>query len=278
LHQRTHWGIQGLCDQFLQEYLCLGVYPIAKSVTKGCIVCQRVNQKVMRKSERGGRDLAIRPFQAIQIDFTEMPQTQTYKHILVIIDHLTHWVEAYPTRKETADVVIQILLEEIIPRYGIVNVIDSDRGPHFSAEVLQQVMKALNVKWELHVPWHPQSSGRVERVNKTLKNVLTKLIEETKLNWVKCLPVALLRIRTRPRADLGVSPYEMLFGLPFLTSQFGVASYQEGEGAVYQYLKTISKTLTELRQRGYIPQTPPLDSPAHKFQVGDWVLIKSWNS
>ncbi|NXB55036.1 TF211 protein, partial [Leucopsar rothschildi] len=220
IRELTHWGIQGLCDHFLRENFCIGIYDLAKAVTRGCLICQKVDQKVMRKTEPGGRELALRPFQNIQIDFTEMPPVQKYKHLLVIVDHLTHWVEAFPTVRETADVVIKIILEQIIPRYGLVNNIDSDRGPHFTSQILHGVIEALGMKWRLHTPWHPQSSGRVERMNKTLKNVLTKLIEETQMNWLRCLPLALLRIRTRPRSDIGVSPYEMMFGLPFLITPY----------------------------------------------------------
>jgi hypothetical protein len=70
-------------------------------------------------------------------------------------------------------------------------------------------MKALEIKWEYHTPWHPPSSGRVERINQTQKkkkNQLTKLVLETRLPWTKCLPVALLRIRTAPQKDIGLSP------------------------------------------------------------------------
>lgn len=204
LQKLTYWGVQGLCDYFLRNNLCIGVYDLAKAITKGCLICQKVNQKVMRKVTPGGSELTLRPFQSIQIDFTEMPQAQGYKHLLVKVDHLTHWVEAFPSKRETAQVVAKVILENIIPSYRMVNTIDSDRGPHFVAQTLQNIIEALGIKWRLHTPWHPQSSGRVERMNKTLKNVLTKLIEETKMNWLKCLPLSLLRIRTRPRSDIGI--------------------------------------------------------------------------
>ncbi|RMC04066.1 hypothetical protein DUI87_19403 [Hirundo rustica rustica] len=140
IHELIHWGTQGLCDHFLRECLCIGVYELAKAITQGCVICQRVNQRAMRKTTLGGRELAMRPFQNIQIDFTEMPPAQGYKHLLVIVDHLTHWVEAFPTRRETAEVVVKTLLEHIIPRYGLVNNIDSNRGPHFTAQVLQKLL------------------------------------------------------------------------------------------------------------------------------------------
>lgn len=231
IHQLTHWGVQGLCDRFLRENLCIGVYDLSKTIMKGCMICQKVNQKAMRKVEPGGRELALRPFQNIQTDFTEMPPVQKYKHLLVMVDHLTHWVEAFPTIRETADVVAKTILEQIIPRYGLVDIINSDRGPHFTAQILHEIIDALGIRWRLHIPWHPQSSGRVERMNKTLENVLTKLIEETQMNWLKCLTLALLWVRIRPHSDVGVSPYEIMFGLPFLITPSSTANYLEGEAA-----------------------------------------------
>lgn len=113
-------------------------------------------------------------------------------------------------------------------------------------------------------------------MNQTLKVTLTKLIEETKMNWLKCLPLALMRIRTKPRVDLGVSPYEMMFGLPFLTTLGNFGTYEEGEQSVRKYVHSIIKTLKELREKGYLPQTSPIDFNIHKFQPGDWFLIKTW--
>nr|XP_032600664.1 uncharacterized protein LOC116806968 [Taeniopygia guttata] len=57
LHELTHWGIQGLCDHFLRENLCIGVYDLAKAVTRGCAICLKTDQKVMRKTAHGGGNL-----------------------------------------------------------------------------------------------------------------------------------------------------------------------------------------------------------------------------
>jgi hypothetical protein len=91
--------------------------------------------------------------------------------------------------------VIRALLELISPGFEVVENIDSDNGSHVTKNVLKGLMKALEVKWEYHAPWHPASSGMVERMNQTLKNQLTELVLETRLPWIKCLPIALLRIR-----------------------------------------------------------------------------------
>ncbi|NXO09733.1 TF211 protein, partial [Oriolus oriolus] len=275
LHETTQWGTQALCDHFLRTYVCPGIFELARTVTRDCLTCQRINKKTMQKASLGGRELAQRPFQKVQIDFSELPQIQRSKYLLVIVDHLTHWVEAFPTANASAQVVSKILLEQIIPQYGLIHVIDSDLGPHFTSQILHSTMGALGIKWDLHTPWRPQSSGRVERINQAVKNCLTKLVNETKMNWVKCLPLALFNIQVRPRTDLGVSPYEALFGLSLLTST-RIVTYEEGEKGIADYIKTISKILEDLRKRGYLPQSTPIDFRTHSFQPGHWVLIKTW--
>jgi hypothetical protein len=94
-----------------------------------------------------------------------MPKIGLLKYLLVIVNHLTHWVKAIPLPGATATNVIKVLLENIIPRFGVIENIHSDKGSHFTTNVLKGLMKALEIKWEYHSPWHPPSSGRVERMN-----------------------------------------------------------------------------------------------------------------
>ncbi|XP_072449075.1 uncharacterized protein [Chiloscyllium punctatum] len=68
LHQGSHWGVQAMCDLVLREYGCKGIYTIAKQICEGCIICKKVNKKVLRKQTPGGRDPGLRPFQSIQVD------------------------------------------------------------------------------------------------------------------------------------------------------------------------------------------------------------------
>ena len=97
----------------------------------------------------------------------------------MFIDTFSGWVKAYPTKKETAQVVVKKLLEEICPRFGLPKVLGSDNGPAFVSQVSQLVATSLGIDWKLHCAYRPQSSGQVERMNKTIKETLTKLTLET---------------------------------------------------------------------------------------------------
>ncbi|NXO19418.1 TF29 protein, partial [Oriolus oriolus] len=276
IHQNYHWGSKALVDHFLRTFGCPGIYEVANQITRDCFICQKVNRKQMKNVTSGGIELAIWPFQCIQIDFTEMPPVQRWKYLLVIVDHLTHWMEDFPTVNATAHTVSKVILEQIFPRYGMVHRIDSDQGTHFTSQIFQQLAHQMGIEWRLHTPWHPQSSGRVERMNQTIKNTLTKLILETKWTWVKCLPLALLRIRTQPWADTSCSPYEMLFGLPYLASQHEIYVKECGNEHVQKYVQIIANNLNQLRERRLLTQIPPLDFKLHHINPGEWVLIKTW--
>lgn len=80
---------------------------------------------------------------------------------------------------------------------------------------------------------------------------------ETQMSWIKRLPLALLRIRTQPWSDLGVSADEMMFGLPFLTLPQEGSTYEEGEANAKKYVMSIAQTLEGLRHKGAILQLPP---------------------
>jgi transposase InsO family protein len=100
----------------------------------------------------------------------------------------------------------------------------SDNGPEFTSQVTPITIKALNILWHFHIPYHPPSSGKVERTNRNLKEVLTKLTLELHLDWVQLLPIALFRLQVLPRKPTQISPFEVMFGRPALPP--GITSSQ----------------------------------------------------
>ena len=82
----------------------------------------------------------------------------------------------------------------------------------FFSEITPKVSKLIEIKWRLHTAWRPQASGKVEKMNHTLKKNIPNLCQETHLHWDQVLPIALLRIRAAPRSGIQLSPYEIVYG------------------------------------------------------------------
>lgn len=104
----------------------------------------------------------------------------------------------YPIRTETFSEVVKALLKEIIHHFRLPRSIQSNNGPALVSEITQKVSTFLGIKWRLHTAWRPQASGKVEKMNHTLKKNTAKLCQETHLPWNQVLPIALLRIRVAP--------------------------------------------------------------------------------
>lgn len=60
--------------------------------------------------------------------------------------------------------------------------------------------------------YHPQTDGLVERLNRTLKSMLRKFIEDDPRQWDRWLPALLFAVGEVPEASTGFSPFELLYG------------------------------------------------------------------
>ena len=154
------------------------------------------------------------------MDFTQMPVSQGYKYLLVMIDTFPGWIEGFPTHTEKAEEVVKNkqtnkLLNEIILRFGQLGSLQSDNGTSFTSKVTQGVSKALGIIYYLQCSWRPASVFRKSRESQPILKVGNKK-EETSLGWKEALPIALLHTHIAPKEQVGLNPYEMLYGRPFV--------------------------------------------------------------
>ncbi|XP_017195787.3 uncharacterized protein [Oryctolagus cuniculus] len=198
----------------------------------------------------------------------------------VFVDTFSGWTEAFPVKKETAQVVVKKILEKIFPRFGLPKVLGSDNGPAFVSQVSQLVAKVLGIDWKLHCAYRPQSSGQVERMNRIIKETLTKLMMETGArDWVELLPMALFRARNTPSA-FGLTPYKILYGGPPPIADLlgpSIDSY-----ATSPCLQTRLRALQLIQKYVWKPLAAVYQSkcPAvpHPFQIGDSVYVRRHQS
>lgn len=211
-----------------------------------------------------------------ELDFTEVrSSTYNYKYLLIFMDSFSGWVEAYPTRTETAGTAAKKLLQELIPRFGLPRYLGSNNGPAFTATVSQILAKALHISWKIHCAYRPQSSGQVEQINKTLKETLTKFVLKTGAGLPDLLPLALLCVRCTPYRAI-FTPYEILHGRPPpLLPRIGDDMLSEiSNNHLIQSLQALQTLQTELQP--LIKATRPDNGPIqpHPFQPRDAVLVR----
>jgi len=132
--------------------------------------------------------------------------------VLVIVDDLTRYAEAFVTPNEKGDTAANILVENVICRYGVPEEIITDQGSAFISDLFETLCYQLAVDKVFTTAYHPQGNGINERMHSTLYTILRSLTGKTASTWRKQLPYALYVYRTTVHKAIGMSPHKALYG------------------------------------------------------------------
>ena len=223
----------------------------AKEVVDACRECVEKSkapapQRHTLKSLPSGR-----PWSHLTVDFVgPLPRSRRQnEHILTMKCSFTKWVEAIPCRRTNAETVVRILTEEILPRLGWPESIQSDNGGGFTAHLTQEVAAALRIPWTRGTPYHPQSQS-VERFHKDLGAALRAFAHKNPTDWDVYLPVVLLAVRSSVSEVTKASPAQLMYGrdlrLP-IDLMYGLPSVDQVFSNAEQYAQDLKNKI----QRSY---------------------------
>ena len=140
------------------------------------------------------------------------PKSHDSEYILIAVDYVSKWVEALPCRAADAKHARSMFHEVIFHRFGTPKMVISDRGSHFIDKTFQNFLKELGSKHNIATPYHPQTNSQAETLNKQIKNVLQKTVNEMWKGWKDKLLDALWAYRTAYKTPIDMSPYQLIYG------------------------------------------------------------------
>ncbi|XP_058501431.1 LOW QUALITY PROTEIN: uncharacterized protein LOC131469970 [Solea solea] len=215
-HGPTHVGKQETIRR-LKAWWHPFIQEMVEDYVQHCEVCNTCTVRPTLKPEKGcNTSQVFSPGQEVTIDYTDMlVPVNGYRYLLVMVDAYSGWPEAYACRKEDAVNVCKHLVNHFIPTYGFPKSIKSDNGTHFKNKDLAKVEKMLGLQHKFGSVYHPQSQGKVERMNRTVKDKLNKIIATKQTNWLTALPMALMCVRMSLNPRVGYSPFELHTGRSF---------------------------------------------------------------
>ena len=262
-----------------------------KLFCKSCDVCQRTCHKGrVRKAPLEKMPIISEPFYRVAIDLVgplSPPSGAGHRYILTLIDCATSFPEAIPLVNIDSVSVAESLLQ-IFSRTGIPKEIMSDLGTQFTSELMKELHRLLGVKPLFNTPYHPMTTGRIERLHSTLKSSLKKLCAQKPRDWHRYLVPVLFSLREMPSDRTGYSAFELLYGrqvrgpLAVLRDLWENPTLDPENRTTFQYVLDLKQILHDSAEiaadnaenlsnkyKSYFD----LKSQKRSFEIGDEVLL-----
>ena len=134
------------------------------------------------------------------------------KHILVIVDALTRYVELIPLKSKTAAECGEKFYSFFVCRYGLPEKIISDSGTEFNNAFINTLCEILGIKKVNTAVYNPASNGIVERVNRKILEVFRVTIGGDDPDWDRSLYVVMFALNNNYHSAIGTDPHAALYG------------------------------------------------------------------
>lgn len=104
------------------------------------------------------------------------------KYLITIEDHFSKFLWATTSVSKEAKNVL-LALKTFFALCGIPKIVQCDNGKEFVNTVMDRYLEDNNVRYLHGRPYHPQSQGLIERLNRTVQTALTREFHEKKGNY-----------------------------------------------------------------------------------------------
>jgi hypothetical protein len=188
-----HFGKDKVFYGIRQRYIWPSMYHHVEQYVNSCDACQK--NKAYHKRKLGIAqlpDLPLEPWEGMSVDFCgPFPTTKNGNDFIVgFICNLCREAILLPCKSTiNSKGTVELYLVRVLPRTGIPQVLNSDRGPQFISHFWRHLWKMLRTRVALSAPYHPNSNPWVERQNKTLLESLRSFVNARQDDWEECLPM-----------------------------------------------------------------------------------------
>jgi len=149
------------------------------------------------------------------MDFvTHLPRAaKGHDSIWVIVDKLTKCAHFLAINlKLLMDKLAELYVREIVILHGEPISIVSDRDPRFTSHFLQSLHAALGTQLRMSSAYHTQTDDQSKRMIQSLEDLLRACVLDHMGSWSEMLPLVEFTYNNNYHSNIGMAPYEALYG------------------------------------------------------------------
>ena len=188
LHRIAHPGLKAGLMLIKRSYWWQGIGKDVARWTKSCAACQKAKIHVHTKMPLERLPAPTKRFSHIHIDLVGPLNPPGNNTLLTIIARWTGWPEAFPMTMHgdaaNAKACAKVLVREWLSRWGVPDIMTSDRGSQFVSDLWLEVCSLMGIARDPTTSYHPQHNGKIERMHRCLKNSLRARLLG-RVNWLQ---------------------------------------------------------------------------------------------
>lgn len=209
-----HFGVAKTLGRVKEQFYWVKSRQDVQEWCEKCDICARKRGPPRKPKAAMKKYVVGLPMERVALDILgSLPTTPAgNKYILVVSDYFSKWVEAFAIPDQEASTVANLLVREVICRFGVPLFIHSDQGRNFESLLFAEVCSLLGMEKTRTTSYHPQSDGMVERFNRTLENQLSRFVNEHHTDWDEHIPYILMAYRSAVHESTKCTPAKVLFG------------------------------------------------------------------
>lgn len=157
---------------------------------------------------------AKEPFELIELDLVgPLPRDKfDNKYILSIHCKFSRSIVAVGIKDKSAETVVEAFLHSFVLKLGLPLGVVTDRGTEFTAELFNEMCKALGMTKIQSTAFHHESLGLTEVSHKHLGSFIRIYAEKGMSEWSRLIDYWSFGYNSSVHVDMKYSPYELVFG------------------------------------------------------------------
>ncbi|XP_074314436.1 uncharacterized protein LOC141649650 [Silene latifolia] len=183
---------------------------------KKCEPCQFYANFIHQPPEPLHPTVSSWPFETWGLDVVGplSPRTSNgQEYILTAIDYFSKWAEAITLREVKKEYGLDFIRTQIIYRYGVPQRITTDNGKQFFNHLMTSLGENFEFKQYKSSMYNASANGLAEVFNKTLCNLLRKVVAKSKRDWHERIGEALWAYHTTYKTPTQATPYALVYGV-----------------------------------------------------------------